>query len=401
MAEQGFRKHSTVLFNGDNGYAARKWSGFLRDHTNLTNHQLCIMTSEVVESCSYAVHVIPDSDQATHSVDTGLRLDLSGKDSAIVTFTGVIRGLRLVADEVLDASIAVSAVLSSFSRTRRQDTRGDALGRYDYISSELSKASLVTGFSSLSKETPNHNNMAYHQLFLMADQILDDTYALRIIPDADINLSVDVGKTIDFAGTDSAMVYFGGIFRGIRLVNTTEFPSTNVPLKIILSSSVERFDEVVYEYIGDPPTSADLADHINNFSNPHQTSWDNLFNKPVRFFNNIRLTDAVVVEADEQFLIWEKLEIDGGSLEVQPGGKAIILHDRPEASATDPDFTYNVGGELTQIDYAGGEQKLFSYNGSGQLTQLDILKDGTTYRKSFFYTGGGELDYVTESWIFV
>lgn len=400
MPLESLRKHSTVLFNGEDGFTARKWSGLLRDHTNLTNHQLCMMLSETVESGSYAVYVIPDSDQTTHSVDTGLRLDLAGRDSAIITFTGVIRGLRLVAEEILDASISVSAVLSSFSRTRREATSGSEKSRYDYVSSELSNASLVTGFAALGKETPNHTNMAYHQLFMMSDQPLTDTFELRIIPDADeINGSVALDKTIDFAGTTSATVYFGGIFRGIHLVSTAEFPSTNIPLKIVMSSSVERFDEVVYEYIGNPPTSADLTDHINNLANPHQTSWDNLANKPVRFFNNIRIETPTAIEADQQFLVWERLEIDGGSLEVQPGGRLVVLHDRPETGAINPDFTYNGSGQLTQIDYTAGEQKLFTYDGSGQLTRVDSTRLGTTLRKDFTYTGGGELDYITETWL--
>jgi hypothetical protein len=63
-----------------------------------------------------------------------------------------------------------------------------------------------------------------------------------------------------------------------------------------------------------------------------------------------------------------------------------------------PDFTYDINGNLTQIDYAGGEQKVFTYNGNGDLQYLDFIKDGTTWRKEFFYVGD-QLDYITEGYI--
>jgi YD repeat-containing protein len=106
----------------------------------------------------------------------------------------------------------------------------------------------------------------------------------------------------------------------------------------------------------------------------------------------------LTIENQQQLLVWESIDIHG-SLTVAPDGELIILHDRPETRAVDPDFTYNLSGDLTQIDYAAGEQKLFTYNGSGQLSQVDSLRDGTTLRKTFVYTGGGELDYITEEWI--
>ena len=63
---------------------------------------------------------------------------------------------------------------------------------------------------------------------------------------------------------------------------------------------------------------------------------------------------------------------------------------------TDPDMSY-VNGDLTQIDYGSGEQRIFNYSG-GDLNRVDFLQDGTTLRKDLFYSGG-DLDYIDEYYI--
>jgi hypothetical protein len=51
-----------------------------------------------------------------------------------------------------------------------------------------------------------------------------------------------------------------------------------------------------------------------------------------------------------------------------------------------PIFTYNISGQITNILYDNGVQKVFTYN-SGVLVQLDIISD-VTIRKTFHYTSG-------------
>lgn len=103
-----------------------------------------------------------------------------------------------------------------------------------------------------------------------------------------------------------------------------------------------------------------------------------------------------VVPVTFQMIVMDSLEVDG-SLDVE--GTLHVLSDYgsiPEP--IDPDFSYDGGGNLTQIDYSAGEQKIFTYNGSGDLTRLDYIRDGVTLRKDFTYLGG-DLDFITETYL--
>lgn len=402
MAIEGLRKYSTTLFTGVLSGQVPRWSSLLPNHTNLSNHQLVITASEIINEGEgiYAVYIIPDTDGVNQAVDTGLVLDLGGKDSAIVNFTGVIRGLVLQAtDIIVQPSVRISAVLSSFSRYKRSSVADNEQSRLDYVSSELTP--LTTG-QAWSSSTNNHRNMIYHQLSLMAGIAIDDVYNVRIIPESKTPLetSVDISVQLNFNSTESAMAYFGGVFSGIVL-ERTDGTSVGEEVRIVLSSGVERPDEVVYQYIGAPESDEQLLEHINNFDNPHNVSYDQILgNKPELGFPVVydHLYGDYEIKGQQQLLVWESISVHD-SLTIAPDGELIVLHDRPEARAEAPDFTYNLNGDLTQIDYAAGEQKLFTYNGSGQLSQVDSLRDGTTLRKSFVYTGGGELDYITEEWL--
>ena len=113
----------------------------------------------------------------------------------------------------------------------------------------------------------------------------------------------------------------------------------------------------------------------------------------------VESSESLTIPANKQYLVWREIIVKG-NLTVKPGGELVILDETPAyPDPTGPDFTYNGSGQLTQADYDAGEQKLFTYNGSGQLTQLDFIRDGLTYRKDFFYTGGGDLDYIDEYYV--
>jgi len=396
----GLRKHSTTLFNGVLSGAQRNWAGLLPDHKNLTNHQVCLVANDTPTAGVYSVRIIPDADGVNTAVDTGLILDLTDKNSAYVNFTGVIRGLQLISIESIDpVDTSISAVISSFSRNRRS-WDGDRVAdqRLDYVSSQLLDGQ--SGFSSRSKLLQNHTNMVYHQVSMVADSAIDDQYAVRFIPESEsaLEATVDTGHVLDFSDTQSALVRFGGVITGVEIEKISG-TSSGVPVEAVISSSVERFDEVVYDYIG---VSPDLSDHITDYNNPHQTSWNNLLDKPDLADGYpttpelIPAGESVSVVLNHQYIVWESLKVEG-SIDIT--GRLVVLHDRPETRLREPDFTYNVGGELTQIDYFDGEQKEFTYNVGGQLTQVDSKRDGTTLRKTFTYTGGGELDFITETWL--
>jgi hypothetical protein len=109
----------------------------------------------------------------------------------------------------------------------------------------------------------------------------------------------------------------------------------------------------------------------------------------------VEVNESLVIPADKQYLIWQSIEIEG-SLAVEPGGLLVVLGEGlPDP--TDPDFTY-VGGNLTQVDYDGGEQKILSYNVGGDLERVDFIQDGTTLRKDLVYSGG-DLDYIDEYYV--
>ena len=108
----------------------------------------------------------------------------------------------------------------------------------------------------------------------------------------------------------------------------------------------------------------------------------------------IDATQHLIIPDEKQYILWQRIEIEG-ALTIEAGGKLVILSEGlPEP--TSPDMTY-IGDELSQIDYGSGEQKIFTYGG-GDLTRVDFLQDGTIFRKDLFYSGGN-LDYIDEYYI--
>lgn len=280
MAREAFRKHSTtVLKRAPSGFG--DWAGLLEAHKNLVNHQIMVTCGKTMIAGKFSVHVIPDHRDPRRSVDIGKTIDLAGKNSGVVTFTGVLAGLRLESTITPDPDTTVSVVVSSYSRLRHRWLHQDGRASdYDYISTTLFE-DMGSGFGNLSRLAANNRNMVYHQLSIYASGPLNGEYRLRFVPDEEDQLeaTVDSGKTINFNGRNSAFVQFGGVIRGIHLEPITQ----NAPgetVTAVLSSSVERFDEITFEFIGSDPVT---VSHINDFNNPHQTSWDNLLNKPATF----------------------------------------------------------------------------------------------------------------------
>lgn len=108
---------------------------------------------------------------------------------------------------------------------------------------------------------------------------------------------------------------------------------------------------------------------------------------------SIEVGESWVIPLGFELMVDQDFDIEG---EIDVEGELIILGSGiPDP--IEPDFTY-VSGDLTQIDYSAGEQKLFSYDISGDLEQVDFIQDGVTLRKSFFYSGG-DLDYMTQVYL--
>lgn len=283
MSRETFRKVSTTIVRGA-PTGLKVWSGLLEDHKNLTNHQIVVVGSRQFTKGKIKVQIMPDTRRISNSVDTGRVIDLTGRDSAFVNFTGVIRGLHLKVLEVPDLGETISIVVSSFSRNRIRSWGGSGKAAntdHDFVSSTLFE-DLPSNTPSLSRNVENHRNLIYHQISLHSEQtIAAGEYRVRFIPDDDqpLETSCDTGKTLVFNNSTSAMAQFGAVMRGIHLQPIT--PGTaGTTITGTLSSSVERFDEVMYQYIGNSPA---LSGHIGDYNNPHQTNWDNLLNKPSSF----------------------------------------------------------------------------------------------------------------------
>jgi hypothetical protein len=113
---QGLNYVTTNLFEmqaSDMG----KWSGITPAHTNLIYHHIMLVSSGVLAAGVYnvriAVHEGENNLEAT--VDTGVTLTITGKNSAMAVFTGAIRGVSLVDSTPLTAGETISCVLTSGS----------------------------------------------------------------------------------------------------------------------------------------------------------------------------------------------------------------------------------------------------------------------------------------------
>lgn len=331
---ENFRKVSTTLFHHRNGQAG-DWSGLLLDHRNLMNHQLYFVASQPIIVGAFKVQIMPDTKAGLPTTaDTGHRVDFGGnKDSALLNFTGIISGLHLRVVEQFAVGVTISVVLTSFSRMRQRGTKEE---RFDYISTTIFEDKLSEKLTNFSLPAPNHLNMAYHQLMIISDgPVGTGEWEIRAVPDSDeaLESTVYLGKNLSFPvdpDTGSPAVsyiqWFGGIFKGLHLKSVVA-PEAGHRITAVLSSSIERFDEVVHEYIGSSPTT---DAHLLDFNNPHQTSWDNLLNKPIYgvsdwpvIKNSIETGETYTVPEGFQMLVWKEFSFDGGDLTLD--GDLVVL----------------------------------------------------------------------------
>lgn len=105
--------------------------------------------------------------------------------------------------------------------------------------------------------------------------------------------------------------------------------------------------------------------------------------------------ETAYIAPDYQAMVMDFFDIEG-TADIE--GSVYIIGDQPDAPLLGPAFTYDLAGNLTQIDYNDGSQKIFTYNVSGDLERLDSLRDGLIYRKDFNYVLG-ELDSIDEYYV--
>jgi len=202
------------------------------------------------------------------------------------------------------------------------------------------------------------------------------------------------GVLIDSEATDGATVGRNLRWSDGTLVLETEIRGGTTVVDNTTGSSVQP---TLWSLILNKPT---IVQQLGELDYPGYLYFDGTDLTGTEFpLHDIRVetSETLTIPSSKQYLIWQEIIVQG-DLVVEPGGELVILDEEPYLDPVSPDFTYS-GGNLSQIDYTGGEQKTFTYNGSGQLTQLDFVRDGLTYRKDFYYTGGGDLDYINEYYV--
>jgi len=83
-------------------------------HSEMIYHQIVLTSSQVLADGKYNVRLIPDTDLSVESsIDIDKVLDIAGQNSAIIQFTGVIKGVHLEVTEALTVGAVISMVMSS------------------------------------------------------------------------------------------------------------------------------------------------------------------------------------------------------------------------------------------------------------------------------------------------
>jgi len=114
MNESSFvNSFTTILFTGKASDFG-DWSGLLLDHRRYSQHQLALVSSGVLTNGVYDIKLILDTKtELEASADTGKTLTITGASSVITQFTGIFKGLHLVASTGFTAGQTISAVLTS------------------------------------------------------------------------------------------------------------------------------------------------------------------------------------------------------------------------------------------------------------------------------------------------
>lgn len=91
-------------------------------------------------------------------------------------------------------------------------------------------------------------------------------------------------------------------------------------------------------------------------------------------------TDNPVFEILTEEEVTEVLFVDGAGPRGDKGDKG----DSGDIVRKDPEFTYDLAGNLTRIDYPDGSFKTFAYT-NGLLTQITYELDGVAGIRDFVY----------------
>lgn len=116
----------------------------------------------------------------------------------------------------------------------------------------------------------------------------------------------------------------------------------------------------------------------------------------MQHLNNIQIPDQTAFDSGIDSGL-QKLQVVQGRL-YSADNKIAHKDEFTAAEETDPVFTYT-SGNLSRIDYASGNYKLFTYDLAGNLTQLDFVKSSITYRKVMQYDLDFNLTDITFSTI--
>lgn len=93
-------------------------------------------------------------------------------------------------------------------------------------------------------------------------------------------------------------------------------------------------------------------------------------------------TDNPVFEILTEEEVTEVLFVDGAGPRGDKGDKG----DTGDIIRKDPEFTYDLAGNLVLVEYPDGSYKAFTYDNS-VLTQIDYLLDGEIGTRFFVYSG--------------
>lgn len=148
--------------------------------------------------------------------------------------------------------------------------------------------------------------------------------------------------------------------------------------------------------VGDTAENSPKLDELQNYlnyllANQGEGGTGGGSSGPYPIHSDVVLADTpLTIPNDYQYLLWQEITVNDELL-IEDGGELVLL-DADLPALKGPDMSYTAG-DLTQIDYDDGSQKILSYT-NGNLTRVDLIRDGWTLRKDLYYDLNGDLDYI-------